>query len=252
MNNEIRRTSLHREARFQEIAFNRDYIFSMELVRDRIVPTKLHSYHCTISKARVEAASQWVRPLSPMIRRYSTQSPTSYGTAKQMGIPSIHTFGRGKVHSGRAANKVLADLKLDRDFEYTRPEQDAKLMFVHRKLTDGDIYFVDNRKNRVENLNVSFRCSAIRLEIDNPRSTPESPGISLWEWHRAAGFNSGSAKDARLRADYVHFSKIKGHSCAPPTASPSTAASSTISTSFSSSNVWIDGSLVVAAIASAR
>ena len=89
----------------------------------------------------------------------------------------VHTFGKGKLFSGYTANQVLADLKLERDFDYTRPEPDAELMFVHRKLSDGDIYFVDNRKNRVEKLDVTFRVDGRTPELwhaDTGRIEPVS------------------------------------------------------------------------------
>ena len=70
---------------------------------------------------------------------------------------SPHVFGKGKVYTGQTINEVLADLKLAKDVEYTQPEPDAELMFVHRKLPQGDLYFVDNRKDRPETLDVTFR-----------------------------------------------------------------------------------------------
>jgi hypothetical protein len=69
----------------------------------------------------------------------------------------VHGFGKGKVYTGKTANEVLADLKLNRDFEYSRPSADTELMFTHRKLLDGDLYFVDNRKDRIENVDATFR-----------------------------------------------------------------------------------------------
>jgi hypothetical protein len=93
------------------------------------------------------------------------------------GAISVHSIGRGKVYSGRTANEVLADLKLERDFEYTRPEPDTELMFVHRKLSDGDIYFVDNRKDRIENLDATFRVDGKTPELwhaDTGKTEPAS------------------------------------------------------------------------------
>lgn len=84
---------------------------------------------------------------------------------RHAGANSEHSFGKGKVYFGKTANEVLADLKLDRDFEYARPEPDTELMFVHRKLADGDLYFVDNRKNRVENLDATFRIDGRAPEL---------------------------------------------------------------------------------------
>lgn len=70
---------------------------------------------------------------------------------------AVRRFGKGSIYTGKTANEVLADLQLDRDFEYTQPELDTTLMFVHRSLLNCDIYFVDNRKDRSESLEAFFR-----------------------------------------------------------------------------------------------
>ncbi len=88
-----------------------------------------------------------------------------------------HTFGRGKVYAGKTANEVLADLKVPQDFAYSQPEPDTELMFLHRKLKDGDLYFVDNRKDRIENLNATFRVDGMAPELwhaDTGQTEPAS------------------------------------------------------------------------------
>jgi hypothetical protein len=87
-----------------------------------------------------------------------------WGKQNSLG-PSVRKVGKGRVYSGMSANEVLAALDDARDFEYTKPEADAELMFVHRKLTDGDIYFVDNRRNRAESVNATFRVESYKPEI---------------------------------------------------------------------------------------
>jgi hypothetical protein len=84
-----------------------------------------------------------------------------WGTESQ----PIHTFGKGKVYTGKTANEVLANLNLQRDFEYTRPEADAELVFLHRKLPSGDIYFVANNKDRAENIDATFRVAGKAPEL---------------------------------------------------------------------------------------
>ena len=81
------------------------------------------------------------------------------------GTASPHIFGKGKVYTGKSANEVLADLNLANDFEYSKPESDTELMFVHRKLPEGDLYFVDNRKDRAETLNAIFRVTGKAPEL---------------------------------------------------------------------------------------
>jgi len=70
---------------------------------------------------------------------------------------SAHRVGKGIVYAGMSANQVLAELGEARDFEYAKPEAGVELMFVHRRLGDGEIYFVDNRQDRAENLEATFR-----------------------------------------------------------------------------------------------
>jgi hypothetical protein len=51
------------------------------------------------------------------------------------------------------------------DFDYTKPEADTELLFVHRKMPDADLYFVDNRSDRSESLNAMFRVSGKQPEL---------------------------------------------------------------------------------------
>ena len=64
-----------------------------------------------------------------------------------------------KVFTGKTIEEVLNQLNITSDFTYTKPSSDTKLMCVYRRLSDRDIYWVDNRDDRVENLEVTFRVS---------------------------------------------------------------------------------------------
>jgi hypothetical protein len=97
------------------------------------------------------------------------------GAAAQSG--SVRRVGKGRVYTGMTANQVLAALDVARDFEYTRPEADAALMFVHRRLEDGDIYFVDNRKDRTESVDATFRVEGRTPELWDA-ATGESKPVS--------------------------------------------------------------------------
>jgi hypothetical protein len=72
-------------------------------------------------------------------------------------------------------NEALAALGATRDWEYTKPEPDTTLMFVHREVTDGDIYFVDNRLDRAENVNAIFRVDGKAPEIWDPATGAAQP-----------------------------------------------------------------------------
>lgn len=76
-----------------------------------------------------------------------------------------HRVGKGTVYAGHTPAEALTAMRLTPDFDYTKPESDARLLFVHRKLENGDIYFVDNRSDRDESLNATFRVSGKEPEF---------------------------------------------------------------------------------------
>ena len=77
----------------------------------------------------------------------------------------VHSVGKGTVYAGQTPADALAALKLAPDFDYTRPESDTRLLFVHRKLANGDLYFVDNRHDRSETVDASFRVTGKAPEL---------------------------------------------------------------------------------------
>ena len=82
----------------------------------------------------------------------------------------VNTVGKGKVYAGQTIAEVLTSLKVIPDFEYTKPQSNTELLFVHRKLDDVDIYWVNNRNNRVENLEATFRVNGKAPEIWHPET----------------------------------------------------------------------------------
>jgi hypothetical protein len=75
------------------------------------------------------------------------------------------TVGKGKVYAGQTVTEVLTALQVAPDFEYAKPQPDTTLLFVHRKLENGELYWVNNRKNRAENLNATFRVTGKAPEL---------------------------------------------------------------------------------------
>jgi hypothetical protein len=82
----------------------------------------------------------------------------------------VNTVGKGKVYAGQTIAEVLTSLKVTPDFEYTKPQSNTELLFVHRKLADVDIYWVNNRNNRVEDLEATFRVKGKAAEIWHPET----------------------------------------------------------------------------------
>ena len=87
----------------------------------------------------------------------------------------VHNVGKGTVYAGQTPADVFAALKVAPDFDYTRPESDARLLFLHRKLDNGDIYFVDNRKDRNETVDASFRVTGKVPELWHAETGKSEP-----------------------------------------------------------------------------
>jgi hypothetical protein len=79
-----------------------------------------------------------------------------------------HACGKGKVYWGKSLQEVMEALKTPPDFEYTRPNLDTFLVSIHRHSPDADIYFVANRRDQVEDLEVSFRVEGKAAELWHP------------------------------------------------------------------------------------
>ncbi len=88
---------------------------------------------------------------------------------------TVRKLGKGRVYIGMSANDVLKTLGTQQDFEYTKPETDTSLMFVHRRLDDGELYFVDNRNARAEQLDATFRVVGKTPELWDPATGTTSP-----------------------------------------------------------------------------
>ena len=93
----------------------------------------------------------------------------------------IHTVGLGKVYAGQDAAAALLALHLAPDFDHTKAESDTRILFVHRKVTDGDIYFLDNRNDRGEKVDATFRVAGKAPELwyaETGKSEPASYKIA--------------------------------------------------------------------------
>jgi len=77
----------------------------------------------------------------------------------------VQVVGKGKVFAGQSLSYVFAAIKLKPDFDYSKPESDSKLMFLHRKLADGDLYFVDNRGDHDAVVDARFRVTGKTAEL---------------------------------------------------------------------------------------
>jgi hypothetical protein len=93
----------------------------------------------------------------------------------------VHHVGSGTVFAGQSPAQAFTAMQLAPDFDYTKPESQTWLQFVHRRIADGDVYFVENRSNRTEKLNATFRIAGKAPEFwyaETGRTEPASYAIS--------------------------------------------------------------------------
>jgi hypothetical protein len=73
--------------------------------------------------------------------------------------------GKRKVYGDQKLADVLAGMKVPPDFAYSKPETDTEVLFVHRTLEHSDLYYVDNRNDRVEQVDATFRVEGKAPEL---------------------------------------------------------------------------------------
>jgi len=78
--------------------------------------------------------------------------------------------GKGKVYSGYSIKEVLDRQNIIPDFSYSKPKNDTEVLYVHRKLNNIDIYWVNNRKDRIEDIETIFRVDGKAPEIWHPET----------------------------------------------------------------------------------
>ncbi len=90
---------------------------------------------------------------------------------------TVNAFGKGRVYWRDSVLDVLAAEKMERDFEAAPADPAMDLRFAHRRLADGDVYFVTNQSGVAGTVPTWFRASGKAPELwhaDTGRSEPVS------------------------------------------------------------------------------
>ncbi|MBB4086984.1 glycosyl hydrolase [Sphingomonas carotinifaciens] len=90
---------------------------------------------------------------------------------------AVTPVGAGRVIAGRDVERALSSIPILPDFDYARAAPDSELLFAHRTLGDGEIYYVVNRRNRAERTEARFRVTGRVLALwhaDTGRVKPVS------------------------------------------------------------------------------
>lgn len=92
-------------------------------------------------------------------------------------------YGKGKVIWGLPLKDVMSFLEVSPDLEYSQP-LDSEISWIHRTTEDADIYFVVNRSDIPQNLNVRSRVSGKNVALWHPDSgLAELAGYTMTEQH---------------------------------------------------------------------
>jgi hypothetical protein len=75
------------------------------------------------------------------------------------------TVGKGRVIASGDVEGALAGIGVGSDFRYTGGQADSDIPFLHRKLAQGDAYFLVNRQLREETIEAHFRVTGLRPEL---------------------------------------------------------------------------------------
>lgn len=73
-------------------------------------------------------------------------------------------LGKGKVIASHDVEAALASLGTTPDFRTNAPV-DSEILFLHRTLPEGEVYYVDNRKDRTESFEAHFRVTGKTPEL---------------------------------------------------------------------------------------
>ena len=111
-----------------------------------------------------------------------------------------HSFGKGQVVWGQALAEVLAGLRLAKDVESSRV-LDGSVPWIHRRTGDADIYFVVNRSDRPQEIDIRFRVSGKEAELWHP----DTGAIEPASYTTAEGRTTVPLKMAARESVFVVF-----------------------------------------------
>jgi len=92
-------------------------------------------------------------------------------------VDEIWKSSNTMVSSGSPLTEVLNAMNVAPDFSYNKSQTDTRLLFVHRRLNDREVYWVNNRNNRNETLSANFRVSGKLPVLWHPE-TGKSEAVS--------------------------------------------------------------------------
>ena len=94
-----------------------------------------------------------------------------------------NSVGEGRVTWGKSLEDIFAELKLSPDFESQGHNAGSKIIYCHRQLPDGEIYFVSNQRQQFDSAECSFRVTGKAPELWNAETGNIQPAPVWREEH---------------------------------------------------------------------
>ncbi|WP_033410992.1 glycosyl hydrolase [Segetibacter koreensis] len=104
------------------------------------------------------------------VKPESTPSLSDDQKEFQSIVNEVWNSNNAKVFTGKTLGDLMPALSIIPDFQYNKPTANTKLLYVHRRLSDGDGYWVNNRGNNTENVEATFRVTGKAPEIWHPET----------------------------------------------------------------------------------
>ncbi|MDB5026142.1 MAG: hypothetical protein JWP78_3897 [Mucilaginibacter sp.] len=107
---------------------------------------------------------------SPSLQGYPNSDKQVQNMANELwgnidgSINKVNHYGKGLVMSGMTMQEALDMIKVIPDLKITKSDS---ILFIHRQLQDGSIYFVSNQKNISVNISTAFRITGKSPELWN-------------------------------------------------------------------------------------
>jgi len=85
-------------------------------------------------------------------------------------VKEVWGANKSNVSEGQPLAQVLQAKKIAADFTYSKPQANTETLYAHRRLGESEIYWVNNRKDRVEEIEATFRVVGKEAELWQPET----------------------------------------------------------------------------------
>ena len=112
---------------------------------------------------------------SPSLKDYPKADEEVQALAEELWQTKLHPYdelvkyGEGRIYRRTSLEHFFKSIALAPDFSTDDPM--LPVLFIHRKLAEGDLYFISNQKDSTLKFNCLFRIKGKRPELWNPQTT---------------------------------------------------------------------------------